>query len=165
MLGLERTDTAISLNKLDFLYDNKKSMTRRGCCIERVLANREKVLRADTASTLANLAGLYKRQSKLDRAEPLYKRSLAIREKVLGSEHPNTATSLNNLAGRKRGTGVRTGAGNPFRPPKHGKISEKSGFVLRQPREVRQGGAALRSDAGDLCILSNGCGSDEPIHS
>ena len=109
--------------------------TRRSRCIERTLADRERVLGADHPDTLAsrnNLAGAYRSAGRLDEAIALFERTLADRERVLGADHPHTLTSRNNLAGAYESAGRldeaiplyradpgRPGAGAGRRPSRH----------------------------------------------
>jgi tetratricopeptide (TPR) repeat protein len=99
--GQEHPDTAESLSKLAWLYDDQGKYAKAEPLDRRALEIREKVLgpeHSETATSLNNLAGTYHRQGRYEKAELLFQRALAIKEKELGLEHPDTATSLNNLA-------------------------------------------------------------------
>jgi tetratricopeptide (TPR) repeat protein len=99
--GPEHRDTADSLTKLAWLYEDQGEYTKAEPLSMRALAIKERALgpeHPDTATSLDSLAKIYRDQRRYAEAEPLAQRALAIREKVLGPEHPDTATSLNNLA-------------------------------------------------------------------
>jgi tetratricopeptide (TPR) repeat protein len=69
--------------------------------LERVLADRERVLGSDHPHTMTsrnNLAYAYQSAGRLSDAVPLYQRALSDRERVLGSDHPHAMASRNNLA-------------------------------------------------------------------
>ena len=144
----------------------RASLRRRGRCIERALAIREKVLgpeHADTANSLNNLAFLLQPQGELAAARPLYERALAIREKVLGPEHPDTATSLNNLALLLHDQGELAAARPLFERalairekvlgpehPRYGDEPQQSRRPAAGPGRACGGAAAVRARAGDL---------------
>jgi tetratricopeptide (TPR) repeat protein len=99
--GKEHPDTADSLNKLAWFYDDQGEHAKAEPLCQRALEINEKVLGSDhseTATSLNNLASIYQHQGRYEEAQPLYRRALAVKEVSLGPEHRDTATSLNNLA-------------------------------------------------------------------
>ncbi len=84
-------------------YLNQLSdITRSVPLLERVLADRERMLSADhpdTLQSLNSLASAYRSAGRLSEAIPLFEHALTDRDRVLGADHPDTLTSRRNLAG------------------------------------------------------------------
>ena len=100
-LGSTHPDTAVNLNNLANLYQDRGKYEQAEPLYQRALAICEQELgptHPDTAAGLNNLAELYRTQGKYEQAEPLYQRALAICEQKLGPTHPTTALSFSNLA-------------------------------------------------------------------
>jgi hypothetical protein len=100
-LGPEHPDTAVSLNNIGRMLQDRGDLTGARPLLERALAITEEALGSehpDTAEKLNNLANLLRDQGSLSGARRLYERALAISEKALGPEHASTGASLNNLA-------------------------------------------------------------------
>jgi tetratricopeptide (TPR) repeat protein/CHAT domain-containing protein len=99
--GSHRTETAVALNNLGFLYKKIGDYAKAVPLYQEALRICQEILGPEhpaMAVGLNNLAGLYWETHEYAKAEPLYQEALRIRQKVLGSENPDTASSLDNLA-------------------------------------------------------------------
>ena len=96
------------LARAGWYLDQMSDITRSVPLLEKVLADRERVLGADHPDSLQsrnNLAGAYRSAGRVSEAIALFERALADRERVLGADHPDSLQSRNNLAGAYRSAG------------------------------------------------------------
>jgi tetratricopeptide (TPR) repeat protein/MinD-like ATPase involved in chromosome partitioning or flagellar assembly len=101
VLGPTHPDTALIMNNLALLLQDRGDYAVARPYYERALAINENVLgpeHPDTARSLNNLGLLLQAMGDHAAAQPYYERALAINEKVLGPMHPDTALIMNNLA-------------------------------------------------------------------
>jgi CHAT domain-containing protein/Tfp pilus assembly protein PilF len=95
------TNTAISLERLGFLYHKKGNFKEAKTLYKTALDIQIKILGEfdhEVAASLNNLAELYQNQGFYAESDSLYRRSLLIREKIYGKMDINIANSLNSLA-------------------------------------------------------------------
>jgi CHAT domain-containing protein len=158
-LGLQRPETASSLDTLAQLYRATGDYVRAEQLFERALVIRRKTLGAahpTTADSLYHLAILYYTTGAYARSVSLHQQALAIRERVLSPEHPSIGESVNGLGNVYLATGAYAKAEPLYR----------RAVAIRQkalgPQHPKTAGSL--SNLANLYRLTGAYAKAEPLH-